>query len=384
MPHTLRPPAPRAASGMQSRAGKLPALREASLQLRPVATPGRLALAGKQCRDGRACMWARCTEAAGSRCARLPLAQGGCESCHPHVALGCPARSGRPFPAGDTGRAGCAMPCPLLGRLERGMEEIHIKKGVLGTGPRAFCSRWLCVQERRRREAGPVLSGFPQHRAGAGPAWPRAAGLFALLTCGMVCLGNRHSPPPPPAPHSPQRSCCSRSLGWGSLSLSPAGFVCPVGWSEPPHLSLVPTIVSPHSARRASPNVPAEPEAERRGERAGWAAEALQEGGGCGAALSSALATGIGGAEAPGGRHGETWDEPVQAGAAAGCWRERGHAACTAGAYTGPWRDGCRAGAAPAPADPLLQSCRDSGAAVPGGWLGEELPVSKVMFQFLL
>ena len=73
-------------------------------------------------------------------------------------------------------------------------------------------------------------------------------------------------------------------------------------------------------------------------------------------------------------------------GAAAGCWRERGHAVCTAGACAGSWWAGLGAGQGQPllRQPPLLQRFRESGEAAPGGCLGEETPVSKVTFQFLL
>lgn len=59
----------------------------------------------------------------------------------------------------------------------------------------------------------------------------------------------------PASPCSPRCSCCSRRLGWGSLSLAgaPASFVCLVGLSEPPHLSFMLATMSPCSGLQGQP-----------------------------------------------------------------------------------------------------------------------------------
>lgn len=44
----------------------------------------------------------------------------------------------------------------------------------------------------------------------------------------------------------------------------------------------------------------------------------------------------------------------------------------------------CGAGAAPLQQPPLLERCQESSEAAPGSWPGEEPPVAKVTFQFLL
>ena len=286
-----------------------PALREASLQLWLVATARRLAPAGKQRRGGRACTWARGTEVACSRCARLPLAQGGCkgcESCDPHVALGCPAWSGHPFPARVTGRGG---PCPA-GSLA-GMPGVGHRGDSHGEGPPGNGLSHVLLQAalcpgKEAPGSGTCYRWFPTamcspcQRGPCGAAGSRAVcsphlrdGLFGEL-----------AQPVPPAPRRAHRSAAAVaaalagahfhsqgllpafSAQWVYLSplTSPACrtvFPCsgPQGW--------------PRRAGRARGRAP-------RGERAGWAAEALSEGGGCGAGLSSALAAGIGGAEALG------------------------------------------------------------------------------------
>lgn len=93
--------------------------------------------------------------------------------------------------------------------------------------PPARCSPQPFVQERRRQEAGPVISASPQRCArlsSMGPTRPRAARAVCSPHLGLLlfCLGS-------------YRACLPvlRSPAWGSPTAAPASFARP-GLSEPP------------------------------------------------------------------------------------------------------------------------------------------------------
>lgn len=100
-------------------------------------------------------------------------------------------------------------------------------RAALGTFLPARCSPQPFVQERRRQEAGPVISASPQRCArlsSMGPTRPRAARAVCSPHLGLLlfCLGS-------------YRACLPvlRSPAWGSPTAAPASFARP-GLSEPP------------------------------------------------------------------------------------------------------------------------------------------------------
>jgi len=168
---------------------------------------------------------------------------------------------------------GRAQPGALLGRLERGMH----REGVPLTAA-------LCPAQQAWG-SGTCYLRFPTAMRS-----PRQHGVCGAVGSRAVC-----SPHPRDGSSGGRRSPSAlhhahHSPGWGRGS---SRFVCPVRVSEPPHLSHVSAAMSPCSSPRAGPGEAAEPV----GERAGWAAEASSEGGGCVAGLSSAAAARTGGAE---------------------------------------------------------------------------------------
>lgn len=243
------------------------------LQLWLVATARRLAPAGKQRSGGRVCTWAHRTEAACSICARL--AQGGCKGCEPcdsHIVLGCPAWSGRPFPAKDTGCAGLSLARSLTGMPRVGHGGDSHQEGPPGNGllcvllPAALCPGKEVPGSGTCYLWFPTVMRLPhQHGScGAGGSW---------AVCSPCLRHNVFGEPAPSPPHRAHRGAAAAAAGWagahfhsqGLLPASSAWWVCLSPLTSPACWPPCPPALAP----RASPGMLVEPEAEPPG-GAGW------------------------------------------------------------------------------------------------------------------